>query len=58
MDTTSNPIGFVKFVLKKNFYIDTVAVVTTGAFMGKADSLAYRGKLAKLMAHLKEKIYW
>ena len=47
LDTTSNPVGFVKFVLKKKFFIDTVAVVTTGAFMGKADSLAYKGKVGK-----------
>ena len=47
LDTTSNPVGFVKFVLKKKYFIDTVAVVTTGAFMGKADSLAYRGKVGK-----------
>ena len=47
LDTTNNPIGFVKFVLKKKYFIDTVAVVTTGTFIGKADSLAYRGKLGK-----------
>lgn len=47
LDTTSNPVGFVKFVLKKKFFIDTVAVVTTGRFMGKADSLAYKGKVGK-----------
>ncbi|MBS1509987.1 MAG: peptidylprolyl isomerase [Bacteroidetes bacterium] len=47
LDTTSNPVGFVKFVLKKKFYIDTIAVVTTGTFLGKADSLAYYGKVGK-----------
>jgi hypothetical protein len=47
LDTTTNPIGFVKFVLKKKYFIDTVAVVTTNAFMGKADSLAYKGKVGK-----------
>jgi len=47
LDTTSNPVGFVKFVLKKKFFIDTVAVVTTNNFLGKADSLAYKGKLGK-----------
>ena len=47
LDTTSNPVGFVKFVLKKKYFIDTVAVVTTGHFMGKADSLAYKGKVGK-----------
>jgi parvulin-like peptidyl-prolyl isomerase len=53
LDTTSNPIGFVKFVLKKKYFIDTVAVVTTGSFMGKADSLAYNGKLGKVYGPFK-----
>lgn len=47
LDTTNNPIGFVKFVLKKKYFIDTVAVVSTGSFLGKADSLAYKGKVGK-----------
>jgi PPIC-type PPIASE domain len=47
LDTTSNPIGFVKYVLKKKYFIDTVAVVSTGSFLGKADSLAYKGKVGK-----------
>lgn len=47
LDTTSNPVGFVKFVLKKKFFIDTVAVLSTNSFLGKADSLAYRGKTGK-----------
>ena len=47
LDTTSNPIGFVKFVLKKKYFIDTVAVVSTNSFLGKADSLAYKGKVGK-----------
>jgi hypothetical protein len=47
LDTTQNPIGFVKYVLKKKYYIDTVTVVSTKQFMGKADSLAYHGKVGK-----------
>lgn len=47
LDTTSNPVGFVKFILKKKFYIDTIAVASTSNFMGKADSLAYKGKTGK-----------
>jgi PPIC-type PPIASE domain len=53
LDTTSNPIGYVKFVLKKKYFIDTVAVVTTGSFMGKADSLAYKGKVGKVYGPFK-----
>ncbi|MEI8058928.1 MAG: peptidylprolyl isomerase [Ferruginibacter sp.] len=47
LDTTSNPVGFVKFVLKKKFFIDTVAVLSSNSFLGKADSLAYNGKTGK-----------
>ncbi|MEI7471095.1 MAG: peptidylprolyl isomerase [Chitinophagaceae bacterium] len=47
LDTTSNPIGYVKYVLKKRYYIDTIPVYSTNSFLGKADSLAYRGKLGK-----------
>lgn len=47
LDTTQNPIGFVKYVLKKKYFIDTVTVVSTQQFMGKADSLAYHGKTGK-----------
>ena len=54
LDTTSNPIGFVKFVLKKKFYIDTVAVISTSSFLGKADSLAYYGKVGKVYGPFKK----
>ena len=54
LDTTSNPVGFVKFVLKKKFYIDTVAVLSTGSFLGKADSLAYYGKVGKVYGPFKK----
>ena len=54
LDTTSNPIGFVKYVLKKKYHIDTVAVVSTSAFMGKADSLAYYGKIGKVYGPFKK----
>ncbi len=54
LDTTSNPIGFVKFVLKKKFYIDTVSVLSTGSFLGKADSLAYHGKVGKVYGPFKK----
>jgi parvulin-like peptidyl-prolyl isomerase len=47
LDTTSDPIGFVKYVLKKKYFIDTVTVVSTAQFLGKADSLAYHGKVGK-----------
>ncbi len=48
LDTTSNPIGFVKFVLKKKYKIDTVAIMSSSSFMGLPDSLAYNGKIGKV----------
>jgi hypothetical protein len=53
LDTTSNPIGYVKFKLKKKFSIDTVAVLSSTSFMGLADSLAYKGKLNKVYGPFK-----
>lgn len=54
LDTTSNPLGYVKFVLKKKFFIDTVAVLSTESFLGKADSLAYHGKVGKVYGPFKK----
>lgn len=48
LDTTSDPIGYVKYVLKKKYFIDTVAVMSSTSFLGLADSLAYKGKLNKV----------
>ncbi|MEO6541589.1 MAG: peptidylprolyl isomerase [Ferruginibacter sp.] len=54
LDTTSNPLGFVKYVLKKKYFIDTITVVSTQQFMGKADSLAYHGKTGKVYGPFKK----
>lgn len=54
LDTTKNPVGFVKYVLKKKYYIDTISVVSTQQFMGKADSLAYHGKVGKTYGPFKK----
>ncbi len=54
LDTTSNPVGYVKFVLKKKYYIDTITVVSTAQFLGKADSLAYHGKIGKVYGPFKK----
>jgi parvulin-like peptidyl-prolyl isomerase len=54
LDTTSNPVGFVKFVLKKKYFIDTIAVLSTSHFLGKADSLAYWGKVGKVYGPFKK----
>ncbi|MEP7237768.1 MAG: peptidylprolyl isomerase [Ferruginibacter sp.] len=54
LDTTQNPIGFVKYILRKKYFIDTIAVVSTAQFRGKADSLAYHGKVGKTYGPFKK----
>lgn len=54
LDTVSIPVAYVKFVLKKKFFIDTVTVVSTAQFLGKADSLAYHGKTGKVYGPFKK----
>jgi parvulin-like peptidyl-prolyl isomerase len=46
LDTTNNPIGYLKYI-KKKYFIDTIPVYTTSNFRGIADSLAYKGKVGK-----------
>ena len=53
LDTTNNPIGYVKYVLKKKYFIDSIEVVSTQNFLGKADSLAYHGKTGKVYGPFK-----
>ena len=53
LETTKDPIGYVKFKLKKKFSIDTVAVLSNSSFMGIADSIAYMGKLNKVYGPFK-----
>jgi len=53
LDTTSDPIGFVKYVLKKKYKIDTVTIMSTTSFLGLADSIAYKGKIGKVYGPFK-----
>lgn len=53
LDTTADPIGFVKYVLKKKYKIDTVTIMSTTSFLGLADSLAYKGKIGKVYGPFK-----
>jgi len=53
LDTTQDPIGYVKYKLKKKYTIDTVTVMSTSSFMGIADSLAYNGKIGKVYGPFK-----
>jgi parvulin-like peptidyl-prolyl isomerase len=54
LETTTNPVGYVKYKLKKKFFIDSVTVFSTTSFMGKADSLAYNGKIGKVYGPFKK----
>jgi len=53
LDTTSDPIGYVKYRIKKRYKIDTVTVMSTTSFLGLADSLAYKGKIGKVYGPFK-----
>ena len=53
LDTTRDPIGYVKYKLKKKYTIDTVTVMSTNSFRGISDSLAYNGKIGKVYGPFK-----
>lgn len=53
LEATPDPIGYVKFKLKKKYKIDTVTVVSSTSFMGLADSIAYKGKTGKVYGPFK-----
>lgn len=53
LEKTDNPIGYVKFKLKKKYVIDTVTAMSSTSFMGIADSIAYKGKLNKVYGPFK-----
>ncbi len=54
LETTPDPIGYVKYKLKKKYQIDSVSVISTVSFLGKADSLAYNGKVGKVYGPFKK----
>lgn len=53
LEATPDPLGYVKYKMKKKFKIDTVTVVSSTSFMGLADSLAYNGKTGKVYGPFK-----
>jgi parvulin-like peptidyl-prolyl isomerase len=57
LETTPDPIGYVKFKLKKKYKIDSIVVVSTASFMGIADSLVYNGKVGKVYGPFKKANY-
>ena len=53
LEATPDPLGYVKYKLKKKYKVDTVAIISTTSFVGLADSLAYRGKTGKVYGPFK-----
>jgi hypothetical protein len=53
LETTADPIGYVKFKLKKKYSIDTVTILSTSNFLGISDSIAYKGKTGKVYGPFK-----
>lgn len=53
LETTPDPLGYVKFKLKKKYSIDTIAVFSSTSFVGLGDSIAYKGKVGKVYGPFK-----
>jgi parvulin-like peptidyl-prolyl isomerase len=53
LETTPDPIGYVKYKLKKKFFIDTVGILSSSSFLGIQDSIAYHGKIGKVYGPFK-----
>ena len=53
LEATPDPLGYVKYKLKKKYKVDTVAIISTTSFAGLPDSLAYRGKTGKVYGPFK-----
>jgi hypothetical protein len=53
LESTTDPIGYVKYKLKKKYKIDTVSIISTTSFLGLPDSLAYKGKTGKVYGPFK-----
>ena len=53
LEATPDPLGYVKYKLKKKYKVDTVAILSTTSFAGLPDSLAYRGKTGKVYGPFK-----
>jgi len=48
LEKSTNPPLYVKDVLKKKFFLDTVLIFSTTQFGGVRDSIAYKGKVGKV----------
>ncbi len=55
LETTQDPLGYVKYKLKKKYVIDTITIVSSTSFLGMADSIGYKGKTGKVYGPFKGK---
>ncbi|HMG82447.1 MAG TPA: peptidylprolyl isomerase [Ferruginibacter sp.] len=52
---SKDPLGYVKFKLKKTYKVDTVTIVSTNSFVNFGDSLAYFGKVGGVYGPFRSK---
>jgi hypothetical protein len=55
IETSPNPMAYIKTVLKKKFQLDTVIIPNITYFSGTYDSIAYHGKLRKVYGPYQKK---
>jgi parvulin-like peptidyl-prolyl isomerase len=55
LSASNDPLGYVKFKLKKTYKVDTVTIVSTSSFVSFGDSLAYFGKVGNVYGPFKAK---
>jgi parvulin-like peptidyl-prolyl isomerase len=52
---SKDPLGYVKFKIKKTYKVDTVSIVSTNSFVNFGDSLAYYGEVGSVYGPFKSK---
>jgi parvulin-like peptidyl-prolyl isomerase len=52
---SKDPLGYVKFKIKKQYKVDTVNIVSTNSFVNFGDSLAYFGEVGNVYGPFKGK---
>jgi len=52
---SKDPLGYVKFKIKKAYKVDTVSIESTSSFINFGDSLAYFGKVGDVYGPFKSK---
>lgn len=55
LSASKDPLGYVKFKLKKTYKVDTVSIESTSSFVNFGDSLAYYGSVGDVYGPFKSK---